>query len=282
MWPLDPSISATENSAASCKKSKHLFCRAKRSCFELEQIWFLFGNKKYPCQTMIIFSASFNYGCVSPVLCACNTMCWNFFQKIFAYKFSWTCLLLDLLLHIWRISVLHYVGKHSKFSMPSFDKQGFQCPKFTCKGRLAYERTPSFLLKKLECFTYILFLPNFELFKLEFSGCVFQAGSFFCWKILVKTGWLFLNLQETNMLLWFWKLMAFFFFVSWKFEQQLEIWQGGSLWVNIVPFVTCVKICPSKASWKVLRNYGSHVDSSHFLHLKSWNIRGFCQNSPST
>lgn len=27
-----------------------------------------------------------------------------------------------------------------------------------------------------------LFLPNFELFKLEFSGCVFQADSFFAGK----------------------------------------------------------------------------------------------------
>lgn len=145
-------------------------------CFELRPNVVLFGNKKYPCQRIIIFSASFNYSCVSLVLCACNTMCLNFFQKVFACQFSWTCLLLDILLHIWPVSGLHYVDKHSKFSMPSFDKLGFQCPKLTWKVRLACKSTPSLPVKKLGC--YIGFLPNFELFKLEFSGCVFQAYSF--------------------------------------------------------------------------------------------------------
>lgn len=55
------------------------------------------------------------------------------------------------------------------------------------------------------CLHSFFFFPTFELVKLEFSECVFQADSFFSffffWKILVKIGWLFLTLQETNILL---------------------------------------------------------------------------------
>lgn len=196
-----------------------LFCWAMRSpCLELRTNVVLFGNKNCPCQRMIIFSASFNYGCVSFVSSVSNMMCWNFFQKILAHKFSWPCLLLDILLS-WHVSGLHYVDKHFKFSMPYFDKLGFQCPKFTCKVRLAYECTLSFMLKKLGCFAYVwVFLPTFELLKLEFSEC-FSGWFFFfsLWKILVKISLLFLNLQETIILLWFWKLLAFFFFLFWKF-----------------------------------------------------------------
>lgn len=146
-------------------KSKCLFCWAMRSpCFELRTNVVSFENKNCPCQRTIIFSASFNYGCVSLVSSVCNMMCWNFFQNIFAYKFSWTRLLLDILL-IWRVSGLHYSDKHFKFPMPSFDKLGFQCPKFMCKVRLAYRCTLRFKLKKLGCFACIPFFFFFSNFR---------------------------------------------------------------------------------------------------------------------
>lgn len=86
-----------------------------------------------------------------------------------------------------------------------------------CKVRLAYRCTLRFKLKKLGCFAYIhfyFFLPTFELLKLEFSECVFQADSFFSFFLEnLSQNWLAISnpsgKKHSSLIL---KTIGFFFF----------------------------------------------------------------------
>lgn len=169
-------------------KSQLWFCRTKQSpCFQIRANTLFCGNKNYPCQHILVLSVRFNYVCFSLVFCTCNTMWWNFFQKVlhtrvFGLLCFWIYFSISAALLVC-IMQTNIINSPCNLLINLASTQGEA-------GTWIYshEKSQGILLT-------FFFFPNLELFKLEFSGCVFQ-GVVFCNSFLQEKlgqNWLFIS-----------------------------------------------------------------------------------------